>query len=302
MPLVHSLVATTQLVTQEGICKPPLRRSEGANLLDPFVLSYRRGLVVVAEGQQLCIRHAADGSEVARFGLRQRIWVELSAEGSRAHGPALRMRLLADDHPAALEAAAGSTEPADAGSPTAAWQAALQGCVDPLLNGPSRAYRPPGVRVDTAATAQHQHQPGAGQQRLAGAGAVRWSPPGFLQPLQQLQQKQHQQLPQSQVQRQQAGAGTGAGPLSTSEALAAALQLVDAAEQQQQQAQDCHEVELSALSLAALARLRQRASRAALLAVIESPGNSRAKERAHRAEQCRQQLEELRAQLEAVPS
>ncbi len=44
----------------------------------------------------------------------QRVWVQLRADGSRAHGPALRMRLLSPAHPAAAAAAAARDREASA--------------------------------------------------------------------------------------------------------------------------------------------------------------------------------------------
>ena len=44
----------------------------------------------------------------------QRVWVQLRADGSRAHGPALRVRLLSPAHPAAAAAAAALNSEASA--------------------------------------------------------------------------------------------------------------------------------------------------------------------------------------------
>ena len=52
---------------------------------------------------------------LASFRPMQRVWVQLSADGSRAHGPTLRMHLLADGHPAALEAAAAEARASTSG-------------------------------------------------------------------------------------------------------------------------------------------------------------------------------------------
>lgn len=107
------------LTDRQGVCKPPLRGPVDEQLDDPFVLSYRRNLTVIAsggeeeeaEGQpsgqpaQLAVVESASGRQVAAFHPMQRVWVQLSADGSRVHGPSLRMRLLADSHPAAVEAA-----------------------------------------------------------------------------------------------------------------------------------------------------------------------------------------------------
>eukprot|EP00897_Mesotaenium_endlicherianum_P004923 jgi/Mesen1/4459/ME000227S03481 len=47
-----------------------------------------------------------DGGEVLCYGLLQPIWIELRADGSRAHAPTLRIRALSESHPAVQEAAA----------------------------------------------------------------------------------------------------------------------------------------------------------------------------------------------------
>ena len=103
----------------------------------------------------------------------QRVWVRLSADGSRVHGPTLRMRLLADDHPEARAAAREeAAEAAAAGSSSkpqvAAAEAAAAGCAALPRPGAARpAYRPPGIGAAA----------GAGQ--VQGRLAARGPPPGF---------------------------------------------------------------------------------------------------------------------------
>ncbi len=58
----------------------------------------------------------AGASPLAAVAAGQRVWVRLSADASRAHGPALLMRLLADCHPDAL--AAGAAAPTATQQPT----------------------------------------------------------------------------------------------------------------------------------------------------------------------------------------
>ncbi|KAL4433810.1 hypothetical protein ABPG75_000251 [Micractinium tetrahymenae] len=158
IPKYH-LKGVIHLTDRQGVCKPPLRAPGDEQLDDPFVLSYRRGLAVVAssssssgvgsggggdgdgeEGQpagqpaELAVVESASGRQVAAFCPLQHIWVQLSADGSRVHGPSLRMRLLADSHPAAAEAARREAA-AEALSSGAAGTA-----------GPAcAAYRPPGL-------------------------------------------------------------------------------------------------------------------------------------------------------------
>jgi pyruvate/2-oxoglutarate dehydrogenase complex dihydrolipoamide acyltransferase (E2) component len=91
---------------------------------------------------------AASGRQVASFRPMQRVWVRLSADGSRAHGPRLRLRLLADQHPQAAEAAARE-------APSAPTARAAAGCNGgPVKAGWARAgYRPPGFGAPQPAAA-----------------------------------------------------------------------------------------------------------------------------------------------------
>lgn len=43
---------------------------------------------------------------MASFQPMQRVWVELGADGSRAHGPTLQMRLVSESHPLVVAQAA----------------------------------------------------------------------------------------------------------------------------------------------------------------------------------------------------
>lgn len=56
----------------------------------------------------------AAGAVLAEFRPMQRVWVQLRADGSRAHGPRLSMRLLTLRHPAAAAAAAAAAASAKA--------------------------------------------------------------------------------------------------------------------------------------------------------------------------------------------
>lgn len=135
------------LADKQGVCKPPLRGPADEQLDDPFVLSYRRGLAVVARGSsggqegegtapgQLAVVESTSGRQVAAFRPMQRVWVQLSADGSRVHGPSLRMRLLADSHPAAVEAAQRE----------AAAEASSSSSVAGAAGAARAVYRPPGV-------------------------------------------------------------------------------------------------------------------------------------------------------------
>jgi hypothetical protein len=87
----------------------------------------------------------------------QRVWLRLSADASRAHGPALRLQLLADAHPAAVAAAAKEAAAAEApggSSRAAAAAAAARG-------------RKPGITGD-AALAVAQGGSSAAQQAVPG--------------------------------------------------------------------------------------------------------------------------------------
>jgi len=56
----------------------------------------------------------ADGKTHLDVQTPARVWLRLSADSSRAHGPGLKLRLLSDAHPAAVEAAAAAAKAQDA--------------------------------------------------------------------------------------------------------------------------------------------------------------------------------------------
>ena len=128
-----------------------------------------------SEGQpsQLSVVESSSGRQLASYRPMQRVWVRLSADGSRVHGPTLRMRLLADGHPEAQAAARGeAAEAAAAGASSkpqaAAAEVAEAGCATLPRPGAARpAYRPPGIGA------------AAGTGRVQGRLAVRGPPPGF---------------------------------------------------------------------------------------------------------------------------
>ncbi|KAL4852980.1 DIS3-like exonuclease 1 [Chlorella vulgaris] len=157
LPKYH-LRGVIHLTDKAGLCKPPLRHKEDEQANDPLLTAYRRGLALVADGggaadgeapRQLAIVEAASGRQVAAYRSMQRVWVELSADGSRAHGPRLRMRLLADEHPGALAAAAKqAAQPAGSTRSNPAAATASGRCnVQQQQQQQQRqsAYRPPGV-------------------------------------------------------------------------------------------------------------------------------------------------------------
>ena len=84
------------------------------------------------------------GAPLAAVATGQRVWVRLSADASRPHGPALLMRLLADCHPDAL--AAGTAAPTTTQQPTAA-------CAQPLPEAGGMAAKSPGVASCAAGSA-----------------------------------------------------------------------------------------------------------------------------------------------------
>ncbi|KAI3434597.1 hypothetical protein D9Q98_002666 [Chlorella vulgaris] len=158
LPKYH-LRGVIHLTDKAGLCKPPLRDKEDEQANDPLLTAYRRGLALVADGggadgeapRQLAIVEAASGRHVAAYRSMQRVWVELSADGSRAHGPRLRMRLLADEHPGALAAAAKeAAQPAGSTRSNPAAAAASGRCnvqqqQQQQQQQRQSAYRPPGV-------------------------------------------------------------------------------------------------------------------------------------------------------------
>lgn len=167
------------------MAKPPLRQPGDEQLDDPFVLAYRRGVAVVADPgttgdncEGVSLVEAASGTTLARYRPLQRVWVKLGADGSRAHGPALRMRLLADSHPAALEALRqGKGQEADAEPAASPLQRAEQGC-GALPRGMPRpgSYRPPGLKLGggsdgSSGAAAAARTPSPGFPAVAGAGA-----------------------------------------------------------------------------------------------------------------------------------
>lgn len=123
--------------------------------------------------RQLSVVEAASGRQVAAYRPMQRLWVQLSADGSRAHGPRLRMRLLADEHPAAVQAAEReAAEAAAAGRGQGGGGVDAPGCGSLPRRGAARpAYRPPGVGT-AAAASEAVGRPGA-------PAAARGPPPGF---------------------------------------------------------------------------------------------------------------------------
>ena len=84
------------------------------------------------------------GAPLAAVAAGQRVWVRLSADASRAHGPALLMRLLDDRHPDAL--AAGAADPSAAQQPTAA-------CAQPPQEAGGMAEKSLGIASYTACSA-----------------------------------------------------------------------------------------------------------------------------------------------------
>ena len=63
-----------------------------------------------ADGDGSCrIVNQDSGDVVASFQPMQQIWVELGADGSRAHGPTLQMHLVAKSHPLVKATESGPT-------------------------------------------------------------------------------------------------------------------------------------------------------------------------------------------------
>lgn len=241
-----------------------------------------------ADEKEVRLVEAASGVLVAAYRPLQRVWVELSADGSRAHGPAMRMRLLADSHPSVLEAVRqGKAAEAEAAESAAAGPAEQQGCgalPRGHPSGPRRPYRPPGLH-------------------LGEAGGSKAPPPSFQRP-------------------PQAPAGVGAGAAAAAEdhppdeAGAAAAAAPAAAEGEPRQgllhiaaprtavceaggAVGGADPSAAEEVAAAVRQLRARASRYALRAAEGDPAGARAKAWEGKAAACRAQLAQLERLLAA---
>uniref|UniRef100_A0A061QID2 DIS3-like exonuclease 1 n=1 Tax=Tetraselmis sp. GSL018 TaxID=582737 RepID=A0A061QID2_9CHLO len=80
---------------QSGAPIPPAE-ADGASPPDP-------GLALAMDGEEISIR-GPQGDALHRIKCFERVWVELSASPSAAHGPSLQARLLSDKHPAVAAA------------------------------------------------------------------------------------------------------------------------------------------------------------------------------------------------------
>ena len=90
------------------------------------------------------------GEVVAAFHPRQAVWVRMSAESSRGHGPALRMRLLDDLHPDVTRAMS-QLSAEDAGLAAEGKLGGSEGIKDELSRmqlGPSTKERPGNNALD----------------------------------------------------------------------------------------------------------------------------------------------------------
>lgn len=61
--------------------------------------------VSVPGGDTVILQERSTGKEVARYSCMSKVWVQLRADAHRAHGPALKVRLLDERHPAVQAAA-----------------------------------------------------------------------------------------------------------------------------------------------------------------------------------------------------
>ena len=241
----------------------------------------------------MCLLDAASGAVIAEYRPLQRVWVELGADGSRAHGPAMRMRLLADSHPAVAEAIRQGKDADLEGAgaaPTAAAAAAAerQGCGTLPRGHPRGSYRPPGLGLGrvpppgfpapalaaaeaaAAAAAEPSARPQEQQQEPAGA----WPGPeaGGAGPAPEPRAGLlHLEAPRTAVQEALAARGSGCRAAFTADAVAAAAR-----------------------------RLRARASRYALRAAEGDPAGDCARLWAGRAASCRTQLAQLEALVAAA--
>ncbi|GAB4819868.1 hypothetical protein N2152v2_006914 [Parachlorella kessleri] len=221
VPKYH-LKGVVHLVDASGVPKPPLRQPGDENLQDAFVLASRRAIAVLPGEDGIRLVDTNTGGVVAEYHRMQRVWVELGADGSRAHGPALRMRLLADSHPAALEAAARQLREAPREGPAALAGAANQICTVPAAGAAAAAAAGAvgmaGVsagRVAAAGLAQQARQPGGcgalprGTPRPGGG----YRPPGLGKPpAGAAAQQQQQQQPESTGAAAGSSSSSGRGP------------------------------------------------------------------------------------------
>lgn len=263
-----------------------------------------------AEEEGITLTETTTGATLAKYHRLQRVWVELGADGSRAHGPALRMRLLADTHPAVLEAirqGKGVEEEAAAAAPAAALPAgagqaplAQQGC-GALPRGMLRqSYRPPGLGLGGAATAAaaggarpaaaqpppvfpvpSSAEPSSRAAAMAAAAGSAAAAGGAEEEEEGEGERRagllHIDAPRTAVEGGAASAvGGGAGAGAATPATGAAVE---------------------DLMLAAVRRLRARASRYALRAAEGDPAGQRAQAWEGKASRCREQLQQLEEQL-----
>ncbi|KAK9809126.1 hypothetical protein WJX72_009740 [[Myrmecia] bisecta] len=105
----YQLKGLMHLVDRRGLVRPPLAAAE-EDPNDPIQLGLRRNLRLETGPTSARIYNQETGQQVAVLRTNQRVWVELGADGSRAHGPSLRLRLLANSHPAVQQAQAARAE------------------------------------------------------------------------------------------------------------------------------------------------------------------------------------------------
>jgi DIS3-like exonuclease 1 len=128
-----------RLADAAGAARPPLAGGADAGAGAGLRLEVREegGRRVAA------LARTGGGADACAFRRMDEVWVEMGAEVSRAHGPALRLRLLSPGHPAAAAAAAAeraAPAPRRAGAPAAAYRPQGLGVGAPAP--PTEAARP----------------------------------------------------------------------------------------------------------------------------------------------------------------
>lgn len=138
------LKGAVRLLRDDGCAVLPATSDDG---------SVVAGCSASTEGSEMVIR-GASGEVLERVQLLQSRWVELSAAASRAHGRSLKLRLLAESHPAAREAAAAEQA---AGAKARTAKEAAQRAAQELSSSSSSAHG--AARGGGAQQAQPQQQP-----------------------------------------------------------------------------------------------------------------------------------------------
>ncbi|DBA71011.1 TPA: hypothetical protein ACH3X2_011442 [Trebouxia sp. C0005] len=176
VPKFH-MKGTVHLTDRAGLVRLPLT-APGQNTDDPFAASDRRQFRLETGDNCASIVNVASGQVTFKAEPMDKVWVELAASGSTAHGPTLRIRLVSAHHPAvqavsqAVQAAseadyaqrAQRAESVPGGQPTAEASGDQQG--GESLAG--RGQTPQGSSVKGKEDSADRQLPGAAEQQKAG--------------------------------------------------------------------------------------------------------------------------------------